>query len=145
MINPATNVCEPPEVAKVNETRVELPLGLLGFERIKNYVLLENPEEAPFLWLQMLDAPNHAFLVVPPSVVADDYQPDLSLDDVGLLGLDDPRDAWVLNIVTLRSGGRSTVNLKGPVVLNRRTGVGKQVIPLNAASFPLQHPLPCAG
>lgn len=139
----ATTNCEEQSIGK--ESTIELPLGLLGFERIKKYVLLENPDEAPFLWLQMLEAPNHAFLVVPPSAVVPSYEPDLQEDDVKFLDLDDPQDAWVLNIVTLRPGGGSTVNLKGPVVVNRRTGVGKQVIPLNAASFPLQHPLPIAG
>lgn len=124
-----------------DDQRVELPLGLLGFERIKKYSVVASPEEAPFLWLQMAEDPKHAFLVVPPAVVFNDYRPDLSEEDVRFLGIENPADAWVLNIVTLRHNGSSTVNLKGPVVFNRRTRVGKQVIPLNAASFPLQHPL----
>jgi flagellar assembly factor FliW len=36
------------------------------------------------------------------------------------------------------------VNLKGPVVINRRTLVGKQVIPRNVAGYALHHPLPAA-
>jgi flagellar assembly factor FliW len=50
----------------------------------------------------------------------------------------------VLNIVTLRNGDRPTVNLRGPVVINRRTLVGKQVIPNNAAQYSLRHPLAAA-
>jgi flagellar assembly factor FliW len=127
------------------ESRIELPLGLLGFEPIKKYLLIENPDEAPFLWLQMMEAPQHAFLVVPPAAVVADYQPELSDEDVQFLGLQKPEDAWLVNIVTLRAGGTSTVNLKGPIVLNRQTLVAKQVIPLNATRFPLQHPLPALG
>lgn len=120
---------------------VEMPLGLLGFEQIKKYRLLRNHDEAPFLWLQMLDGPGQAFIVVPPAAVVEDYRPDLSSEDVSFLDLADPKDAWVLNIVTLRRNGDATVNLKGPIVCNRRTRIAKQIIPLNAAQFPLQHPL----
>jgi flagellar assembly factor FliW len=45
---------------------IQLPYGLPGFERIKNYVLLTRSEEEPFLWLQMEGEAEHAFLVTPP-------------------------------------------------------------------------------
>jgi len=121
---------------------IELPDGLLGFERVKNYVLLTRPEEEPFMWFQMVDEAKHAFLVVQPQFVLADYQPDLSELDVAFLDLNDPTEAFVLNIVTLREKGRATVNLKGPIVINRRTWIGKQVIPVNAAEFSIRHPLP---
>jgi flagellar assembly factor FliW len=47
-------------------------------------------------------------------------------------------------VVTLRGPGRATANLKGPIVVNRSTGVGKQVVLLNAAQYPLQYVLPSA-
>lgn len=140
MTTTATNECE--QVRPEQEIAVELPLGLLGFESIKKYALLSHPDEAPFQWLQMLEEPHHSFLVVPPSAVVPDYRPELSDEDVRFLGLEQPDDALVVNIVTLRNRGRSTVNLKGPIVLNRRTLVAKQIIPINATRFPLQHPLP---
>lgn len=142
MKSTATVDAETLEVRRENV--VELPLGLLGFEEHKKYVLLSHLEDAPFHWLQMLEAPRQSFLVVPPSVVVPDYRPDLSVEDVRFLGLDTPEDALVFNIVTLHRAGGATVNLKGPIVINRRTLVGKQVIPLNAATYPLQHPLPAA-
>lgn len=140
MTTTATNECERVQVTP--DSIIELPLGLLGFEGIKKYVLLSNPGEEPFLWLQMMEAPNHSFLVVPPSAVNPEYRPELSEDDVRFLGLAEPDDALVVNIVTIRVQGKSTVNLKGPLVVNRRTRIGKQVIPLNAGRYPLQHPLP---
>ena len=124
------------------ENVIHLPGGLLGFERIKKYVLLSNPEEAPFLWLQMLDDPNLAFLVVSPCAVVDDYQPEISDDDTEYLGLQTPKDALVFNIVTLQPDGGATVNLKGPIVMNRFTLIGKQVVPRNVADYGLKHPLP---
>lgn len=123
---------------------VHLPLGLLGFERVKRYALLTNPGEAPFRWLQVPGDPSLAFLVVPPFEVLPDYEPDISPEDVAFLELDAPDDALMFNIVTLRANGRATVNLKGPLVLNRYTLRGKQVVLANAADYALQHPLPAA-
>lgn len=119
-----------------------LPYGLLGFETVKNYSLLTKTDEAPFLRFQMLQNPKHSFLVLPPGVVAPDYQPDIAAEDVDFLELEDPADAFILNIVTLRNGGKATINLKGPIVINRRTWVGKQVIPVNGAEYSVRHPLP---
>lgn len=123
---------------------VQLPFGLLGFERVKKYVLLANPQEDPFLWLQMLEGPRKAFLIVSPFLVMPEYQPDIPSDDVAFLELTEPADALVFNICTLRGPGRATINLKGPLVINRHTMTGKQVIPNNAAQYPLNHPLPVA-
>jgi len=123
---------------------IRLPLGLLGFEHVKQYVLLANPAEEPFMWFQMLDDTKRAFLVAPPARLVSDYQPDISDDDVEFLGITDPADAILLNIVTLRGSSRPTVNLKGPVVINRRTLIGKQVIPNNATQYSLRHPLAAA-
>jgi len=120
---------------------IRLPFGLLGFEHVKQYVLLANPAEEPFMWFQMLDDTKRAFLVAPPSRLVADYQPDISDDEVDFLELTDPSDAFLLNIVTLRGNGHATVNLKGPVVINRRTLIGKQVILNNAAHYSLHHPL----
>ena len=123
---------------------IRLPFGLLGFEHVKQYILLANPAEEPFLWFQMLDDAKRAFLVAPPSRIVPDYQPDISDDEVDFLELADPSDAFLLNIVTLRGNGQATVNLKGPIVINRRTLIGKQVILNNAAQYSLHHPLAAA-
>lgn len=122
------------------ENVIQMPLGLLGFEHIKKYVLLANPEEAPFMWLQMLDNANQGFVVVPPSSVLPNYAPDISSQDVEFLGIRAATEALVLNIVTVR-GGEATVNLKGPIVVNRNTLVAKQCIPVNVTNFSLLQPL----
>jgi flagellar assembly factor FliW len=125
-----------------SENIIHLPLGLLGFEKTKRYLLLQNPHEAPFRWLQVLDDPSLSFLVLPPTQIFPDYKPDITPEDVEFLGLSAPEDALLLNIVTLRGRNRATVNLKGPIVVNQYSLVGKQVVPVNSASFSLQQPLP---
>lgn len=131
----------------LNETKpnlIHLPFGLLGFEQLKRYVLLSNPEEAPFLWFETPDDPTISFLVISPFIVMPTYQPELSPEDVAVLELKSPKEAMIFNIVTLRANHSATVNLKGPIVVNRTTLVGKQIIPVNAANYPVQHPLVAA-
>ena len=121
---------------------VRLPMGLLGFEQIKEYLLVSDPAEEPFRWLRMKDNPALAFVVVEPFFAAPDYHPDIPEPDVEFLGLTQPSEALLYSIVTLHGDQRATLNLKGPIVINRNTGVGKQVIIANAANYSVQHPLP---
>ncbi len=136
----------PPETTPVRDERVlHFPLGLLGFEQFKRYALVSRPEEAPFLWLRVIDQPELAFVVVSPTAVAPNYAPQISDEDAHFLDLRAPEDAMVFNIVTLHGPAYATVNLKGPVLVNRRTLQGKQVIPLNASSLPVGQPIPLSA
>jgi flagellar assembly factor FliW len=135
---------EPPAVAAKPENPIRLPHGLFGFEQIQDFVLLSNPGEEPFQWLQVKDDANLAFLVLSPFAVMPNYLPELPENEIAFLNLKGPEDAVMLNIVTMRGASDATINLKGPIVLNRHTLVGKQVIPTNAAQFSVQYPLPTA-
>ena len=42
-------IVEPKQQYVVNQNLIQLPYGLLGFEKVKNYVLLANPQEEPFM------------------------------------------------------------------------------------------------
>jgi flagellar assembly factor FliW len=134
----------PQRLSDKTESVIRFPLGLLGFEAVKDYVLLAKPGDEPFLWLQVLNDPALAFLVLSPFSFVPTYEPDIAADDVAFLGLNAPEDALLFNIVTVRGAQQATLNLKGPIVLNRHTLVGKQVIPANAVEFSVQHPLPVA-
>ena len=130
-------------VAVKTENVIHMPSGLLGFENVKQFVLLCKPDEAPFCWLQAVADPALAFLVVPPAEAVPDYQPDISDEDVKYLGLKGPDDALMFNIVTLRQE-QGTINLKGPIVINKFTLRGKQVVLQNASMWSVRHPLPIA-
>ena len=123
---------------------VRMPMGILGFEQTKDYVLVAKPDEEPFAWLQVEGNPTLAFVVIDPFVVLPEYKPDIPPADVEFLGLKDAADALLLGIVTIQGNNRATVNLKGPLIINRHTLTGKQVIIANAADYSVQHPLPVA-
>jgi flagellar assembly factor FliW len=122
--------------------QVRLPSGLLGFEHIKEYALLANPAEVPFAWLRPADSAPLAFVVINPFYALPDYAPDIPDSDVEFLGLKEPDDALLFSIVTLRGANQATLNLKGPIVINRHTHIGKQVIIANAGNYSVEHPLP---
>jgi flagellar assembly factor FliW len=130
------------ESTTAQENTLLLPCGLLGLEHIKRFVLITNPDEEPFSWLQVMDQDDLAFLVVPAFAAFPNYSPDIPAEDAAFLELYRPEDAVIYNIVTLRSSGPSTANLKGPIVLNKVTLRAKQVIISNAADYSVQEPLP---
>ena len=121
--------------------RIQIPAGLLGLEHIKEFELVVNPAEAPFVWLQSAGVPDVAFLLVPPFVVKPDYQPDIARSDVAALGLESAEDALLFNIVTLRGNAPATVNLKGPIVINRLNNLARQVVLSNAADYSVRQPI----
>jgi flagellar assembly factor FliW len=144
-MNSATTIEKESGAAGVSNNLVSLPLGLLGFEQIKNYALLADPAEKPFAWLRVADDKSLAFVVIDPFVVLPDYKPEIPQKDVEFLGIQEAADALLLGIVTIHGHMRATMNLKGPIVINRRTHTGKQVIIANAADYSVHHPLPVAA
>jgi len=119
---------------------IHFPLGLIGFRTAKEYALICNPDESPFMRLQMLEGGKHSFLVVPTLPVLPEYLPDISDQDMKFLGLTQLADALVLAIVTFRAG-EPIVSLKGPIVINPQLMRGKQIIPKNAGQFDAWSPL----
>jgi flagellar assembly factor FliW len=86
------------------------------------------------------------FVVVEPAGVVPDYEIELFDLDAAALDLADASQAMILNIVTLqpKSALAATVNLVGPIVVNRRTRIGRQLIIANNSRYSARHPLVAA-
>lgn len=121
----------------------ELPGGLIGLEDATRFELLINEEEEPFMWIRAVERHELGFVVIEPSAILNDYDVEIADDDAKGLEIQGADDAIVLNIVTLKDDDieSATVNLIGPIVLNRRTLKGKQVIAANYMKFSARHPL----
>lgn len=107
--------------------------GLLGFPDADQFVRLPVDDAEGWQWLQSTSDRDLAFLVISAFRFFPDYDIELPDGDVAALELDDPADADVLALVTIRhteEGGIASVtaNLLGPLVINHRTGVGRQVV-----------------
>ncbi|MDR0382561.1 MAG: flagellar assembly protein FliW [Spirochaetaceae bacterium] len=104
------------------------PSGLFGFESLKDYVMLD-AEHQPFFWLQSTESAATAFIMVSPFLFRPDYELDISDDELADIGISSPESALVFSIITAPAdGGPMTANLQGPVVINRDTRLGKQII-----------------
>ncbi len=116
----------------------ELPQGLIGFKDYTRGELLYVPDHLPFLWLKLhRDADSVHFIVIEPGGLVPEYTPELFDADAEALDLQDPAEAMLLNIVTLRQHSPldATINLIGPVVVNRRTRVGRQLVISNYSKY----------
>jgi flagellar assembly factor FliW len=113
---------------EVDESSViELPAGILGFPEQRRYAVVAADDSGMYSWLQSLDEPDLAFLTVVPSPFFPDYEPVISDEDCATIGLTDPEDAQLLCLVTV-GDEVVTANLLGPVVLNVRTRLARQVV-----------------
>lgn len=124
-----------------------LPQGLIGFPEHTSFELFADPEQLPFRWLHLRGPETIQFVVIEPGGVVPDYELELFDEDAALLGIDGAEDALILNIVTVSRSlpATATVNLVSPVVVNRRTGLAKQVVLANHARYNVRHPLVTAG
>lgn len=123
---------------------LELPHGLIGFAGYKHAELLYMPDHLPFLWMK-LQGPvdNLHFIVIEPGGIIPGYEPEIFDEDAAQLDLRDPSEAMILNIVTLKRQNpvEATVNLIGPIVVNRRTRIGRQLVISNYSRYSAHHTL----
>jgi flagellar assembly factor FliW len=127
------------EPATRNE--VSLPQGLFGFPDIRSMELVFDKEELPFMWLREQVQDGLAFVVLEPGGIVQSYAVEISDADIQILGISGSEDTMILNIVTISSEhpGKISLNLVGPIIVNRTTLVAKQCIINNHEEFSARH------
>lgn len=134
-------------VEYTDDSVLELPLGLAGFDQNRRWVLIERAESAPVLFLQSLDDPALSFVTLPIHSVVAGYRIDLDPEARQTLGVPEsaePQEVLCLAIVTLPGEGEPTVNLRAPLVIYRPTRRACQLIQFDSA-WSFRHPLEVAG
>jgi flagellar assembly factor FliW len=117
----------------VDDSRIfEFTDGVLGFDYIRQFALLEE-EGSPFLWLQAVEEPSLAFVIISPLSFLDEYSLVISQGDLDDVGAKTPEELLVFSIVTIPADNPAgmTANLQGPVIVNPATRKGKQAISLS--------------
>lgn len=139
----ATESLEDKEVW-VKPIEFRMTKGMLGFPDDLEFEMLVNGEELPFMWIRSKRDHELGFIVIEPSEILCDYEIEVADDDAKSMGIEKASDALILNIVTIRDGGdieSATVNLVAPIILNRNSLLGKQVIVSNHMRFSTKHPI----
>jgi flagellar assembly factor FliW len=127
MVNLSTNNFGNLSIEKENIITFEQ--GLLGFEELKQFAIIDVEECLPFEWLVSVEDPIVAFPILNPTLFFSDYKPSLSKDDLVLLDIKKEKDVEMFCIVTLGKKPEDvTLNLKGPILINMKNKMGKQVV-----------------
>ena len=120
------------EIEISENQKIFIEEGLFGLEDVQEYVLLNSSEDSPFYWLQALDIPDIAFLLVDPTLVVKDYKLSVVEGDLDSINLKDNDDYLLFSIVNLNNDPAKTIaNLLGPLVINKENHKAKQVISTN--------------
>lgn len=97
-----------------------LPNGLLGFEELKQFILISDEETEPFKWLISVEDPNIGFPIISPFYIDFDYNigKDIDLEHNALFV-----------VVTLQDENKNiSANLKAPIILNLQNMTGEQFL-----------------
>ena len=120
--------------------RIEFPYGILGFEKLTSYVLLDAPQQ-PFYWLQALDLVEVAFVLINPVIFRPDYAVEVPPEELEEIAIDSPDKMLAFAIVTIpQNPADMTANLQGPIIINKETRVGRQSISTNP-KWEVRHPV----
>ncbi|MBR32518.1 MAG: flagellar assembly protein FliW [Spirochaetaceae bacterium] len=111
---------------------LEFPEGILGFEDYRNFAILEE-KEGPFHWLQSADESGLAFIILRPQLILKDYEPAVLPMELQSLQVDNVTECEVYLIVTIPGDHpeKMTANLQGPILVNRNIRQARQVISMN--------------
>lgn len=111
------------------ESVISILGGLIGFPNFVRYVLIQRPHDTPFYWLQCLDDPSLALVLINPVLFKADYDPILPPGLKEELG-DAEGDITLFAIVTIPQGRPQdmTANLLGPLAMNPKTRKGRQIV-----------------
>ncbi len=118
------------EIQVSNDKVITMASPFLGFPESKHFVLRPHSEDSPFMWLQSLDDPNLAFVVIQAALLVPQYTPSIpnatrqELADEGASEL----DTLLLLTIPRDNPQKMTANLLGPLFVNPAKRIAKQVL-----------------
>jgi flagellar assembly factor FliW len=112
-----------------NNDIIILPEGLLGFEQLKKYFVVDPGDSTLILWLQSTEDEKVAFPILEPKIFKPDYVAKLLPADLNGLELESLQTAKLYSILTIPATVTDmSANLKAPIVINSQKKVGKQIV-----------------
>ena len=133
----AEDRCEVKDIKAENV--INFPDGIVGFEQLKNFVILLNDKVAPFMFMQSLDDTQINFVCIETFLVKPDYSFKIPDNTVARLGIEQTNDVLLLSIATIKPDAKeSTANLLSPIVVNMKNMQAEQVI-LDSSNYPVKY------
>jgi flagellar assembly factor FliW len=139
------SVCGQEEfVPDASNNQFLMPEGLIGLPDFKKFQLIVDPESLPFVVLHSTEGDSIQIPALEPVGFVENYKLNINDEDAELLGLKGAdSNPLILNVATIKSfePQKVTLNLAAPIIINRRTRVGKQVLLINYQDYSTAHVL----
>ena len=125
---------------KINTTRfgelevkksdiIQFTEGLLGFEHLRKFFIVDPGDQTLILWLQSIDDQSVAFPIIEPKIFLPDYTVKLLPAELNSLELESVNDASIYTILTIpQIVTEMSANLKAPIVINNKTKAARQIV-----------------
>lgn len=103
--------------------------GLLGFESLKQFFVVDPGDNTLILWLQSIDDGKVAFPIIEPKIFKPDYVAKLLPADIRSVELENTSSARIYSILTIPSNiTQMSANLKAPIVINNDKNIARQIV-----------------
>jgi len=124
-----------------DETLLIFPSGLVGFPACRRFVILDTAEDSDYQWLQSVDEPSLAVVIVDVYLLQPEFRIDVPDEGLADLDMTQTDSLSIMAVVTIPSGEptKATANLRAPLVVNIRTRKAKQMI--LHETIPIRYPL----
>jgi flagellar assembly factor FliW len=127
-------------LVKVNTTRfgelevnkndiITFKEGLLGFEHLNKFFIVDPGDRTLILWLQSVNDAAVAFPILEPKIYEPNYIVKLLPAELSSLELADLSCASIYSILTIPQNIKEmSANLKAPIVINNKTKIARQIV-----------------
>ncbi|MDR0339363.1 MAG: flagellar assembly protein FliW [Desulfovibrio sp.] len=117
---------------------IRFPRGLIGFDALREFTLLQIHENAPLLLLQNLERTSLGLLVADPYAFIPDYALHINDADQEVLKAENAGDLAVLVTAYIPQGKpeKTSLNLLGPILINHKERLGLQIPQTDGKSPP---------
>ncbi len=110
---------------------------LLGFDHLDRFLLYQT-QDGPLFWLQAVDDPKVSFCLLAPFQTGMEIDMEISSADAIDIGARDVTEIEVFTIMVLdKDPAQIRTNLRAPLLICPRTGLGKQLV-LSNTNLPIQ-------
>ncbi|MDY0212100.1 MAG: flagellar assembly protein FliW [Desulfuromonadaceae bacterium] len=120
---------------------LHFPHGLIGFEDLRDFVVMPNEKDGPLFWIQSVEDAQVALVLTDPTNFFPTYMVEPEVHERKVLGMEG-EDKWhALVVVTVDTDRKVTLNLVAPILFAPHTNRAIQVI-LESSGYSIQTPLP---
>jgi len=120
---------------------LEMPKGLIGFEKLRRFVVMPKRKEGPLFWIQSAEDRDVAFLLSDPLDFFPGYRVVPDAQEREMLGIESGDECFALAVVTILPNQEVTFNLAAPILFAPKTNRCIQVI-LEGSPYNTRTPLP---